>query len=103
MWGDKGLLATHIAFEMGVAVMLVPLRFRRAYPNEKQLGHAITIGHRKLFVERAKEIDEMQMYQLFYKSGWTPRLASIIRKELAPTIVNTVTLIWYLAALEASR
>jgi hypothetical protein len=103
MWGDKGLLATHIAFEIGVAVMMMPLRFRRAYPNEKELGTAISIGPRKLFIKRAMEIDELQMYQLFYKSGWTPRLATVVRKQLAPTIVNTVTLIWYLAALEATR
>lgn len=102
MWGDKGLLATHIAFEIGVAVMIMPLRLNRALPTEEQLIRTQKIGVRKLFVERAKEIDELQMYQLFYKSGWTPRLAQVVRRQLAPIIVNTVTLLWYAAVIEAS-
>jgi len=101
MWGDKGLLATHIAFEIGVAVMLMPLRLRRAMPTQEQLRHVHGLGVRQLFVERAKQIDDLQMYQQFYKSGWTPRLAKIVRQQLAPIIVNTVTLIWYAAVTEA--
>lgn len=101
MWGDKGLLATHIAFEIGVAVMMMPLRFKRALPSAEDLRHANELGPRKLFVERARQIDDLRMYQLFYDSGWTPRIATIVRRQLAPTIVNTVTLVWYLAAREA--
>jgi hypothetical protein len=102
MWGDKGLLATHIAFEIGVAVMMMPLRLKRAFPSEDELAHARKLGPRKLFVERARQIDDLHMYQLFYDSGWTPRIATTVRRQLAPTIVNTVTLVWYLAAREAA-
>ena len=102
MWGDKGLLATHIAFEIGVAVMLTPLRLKRAFPTESELQKIPKIDVREFFMERAKQINDLQMYQLFYKSGWTPKLASITRKQLVPTIVNTVTLVWYAAADEAS-
>lgn len=103
MWGDKGLLATHISFEIGVAVMMMPMRFTKAIPTEDQLSHTREIGVQKLFVERARQIDELQMYQLFYKSGWTPRLAKVVRRQLAPMIVNTVTLIWAAAAVEATK
>jgi len=101
MWGDKGLLATHIAFEIGVAVLLTPLRLKRAFPSEAELQRVPKIGVCGLFMERAKQIDELHMYQMFYKSGWTPKLVTITRRQLAPTIVNTVTLIWYTAAHEA--
>jgi hypothetical protein len=102
MWGDKGLLATHIAFEIGVAVMIMPLRLKNALPTPEELTKAKKIGAKKLFVERAQQVDDLHMYESFYKSGWTPRLAQLVRRELAPIIVNTVTLIWYAATSEAS-
>ena len=103
MWGDKGLLSTHIAFEIGIAVISMPLRLGRALPNDEDVRRVEHIGHRELFVERAKQIDELQMYQQFYQSGWTPKLLSIVRRRLMPKIVNTVTLIWYSAAREAEK
>ena len=102
MWGDKGLLATHIAFEIGVAVMIMPLRLRNSLPTKEELDQVEKIGVQKLFVGRAKQIDDLHMYESFYKSGWTPRLAKVVRRDLVPVIVNTVTLIWYSAVMEAS-
>lgn len=101
MWGDKGLLATHIAFEIGIAVMIIPLRLRRAIPVSDDIALAEELGARKLFIVRAKQINELHMYEQFYKSGWTPKMGKRVRLELVPTIVNTVTLVWYLAAREA--
>lgn len=102
MWGDKGLLATHIAFEIGIAVMIMPLRLRRAFPTGDELQEVQKKGVSKLFVERAQKIDRLHMYETFYKSGWTPKLAKLVRRQLMPTIVNTVTLIWYMAVREAA-
>ncbi len=101
MWGDKGLLATHLAFEIGIAVMIVPLRLKRATPTEEEVALANKLGVTELFLQRVKHIKELKMYDQFYKSGWTPRLSKKVRRELVPTIVNTVTLVWYLAAHEA--
>jgi hypothetical protein len=101
MWGDKGLLATHIAFEMGVAVMIWPLRFSQARPTEADLKEATDQGLAQTFVKQAKEIAALRMYDRFYASGWTPKLARQVRRELMPRIVNMVTLAWYLAAREA--
>jgi len=101
MWGDKGLLATHIAFEIGIAVMVQPLRLKRAQPTKDQLESVSKAGVQQLFIERARAIDNLQMYDQFYRSGWTPKLAKVVRKQLMPTIVNTVTLIWAAATHEA--
>lgn len=101
MWGDKGLLATHIAFEVGVAVMIMPLRLGRALPTKAELMEAAGQSMSDLFLSRARAIADMHIYEQFYKSGWTPKLSKQVRRELMPLIVNTVTLIWYLAAQEA--
>lgn len=101
MWGDKGLLATHIAFEVGVAVMIMPLRLGTALPTKQQLMESVGKTMPELFLERANQVADLQTYEQFYKSGWTPRLARQIRRELMPLIVNTVTLVWYMAVQEA--
>ena len=102
MWGDKGLLATHIAFEIGIAVMIQPLRLKSAVPTKEQLAVVSKDGVQQLFIDRARKIDELDMYDQFYRSGWTPRLAKTVRKQLMPIIVNTVTLIWAAATQEAT-
>jgi hypothetical protein len=101
MWGDKGLLATHIAFEVGIAVMIMPLRLGSALPTKEEVAAMEHQTMSELFLDRARQVADMQMYEQFYKSGWTPKLAKAARRELMPRIVNTVTLCWYLAAREA--
>lgn len=101
MWGDKGLLATHIAFEIGIAVMIMPLRFRRAVPDDQTRQEVLKQSVSDYFKSQAQYIDGLHMYDQFYQSGWTPKLAKLVRKELMPTIVSTVTLTWYAAAKEA--
>jgi len=103
MWGDRGLLATHIAFEMGIAVMVSPLRLKQGAPDDAELFELRQKGIGEIFKLRAEQIANLDMYESFYKSGWTPKLAKQVRKELVPRIVNTVTLAWYGAIVEAKK
>ncbi|HSX05207.1 MAG TPA: hypothetical protein VLF69_01950 [Candidatus Saccharimonadales bacterium] len=103
MWGDKGLLATHIAFEVGIAAMIMPLRLKSARPLPNQLKAVRRMPMADLFLDRAKQIVAMRMYDQFYKSGWTTKLAKQARRELVPLIINTVTLVWYKAVQEAAE
>ena len=101
MWGDKGLLATHIAFEMGVAVLIVPMRLSKLNISENDLQFVKEQGFLELFKSSAKSIAGLALYDKFYESAWTPKLARMVRKELMPLIVRTVTLVWYAAVIEA--
>jgi hypothetical protein len=103
MWGDKGLLATHLTFEWGVAVMIMPLRLTQAVPTKDDTALVMREGISKLFVARAQYINNLHIYEQYYKSGWTPKLAKTARRELVPTIINTVTLVWYAAIREAAK
>lgn len=103
MWGDKGLLATHIAFEAGVALLILPMRYKRlklpaVWPN---------VTGRKpyllFFKSQAKMIAMGSYYEQFYASAWTPRLARKVRKELIPEIVVSVAYVWHSALLEANK
>jgi hypothetical protein len=102
MWGDKGLLATHFAFEWGVALIIGPLRFSPKFvPAKKDAKKAYQKGMAQLFADYAHEIADLNMYERFYKSGWTVSLAKTARSDLIPPIVQAVTLVWYCAVVDA--
>ena len=103
MWGDKGLLATHLAFEWGVSIIISPLRLKRAMPGATELFEFRQKGIEAMFHKRAYQVAALDMYENFYKSGWTPKLAKQVRRELAPLIVSTVTLAWYAAIMDSQK
>ncbi|MBP9761843.1 hypothetical protein KBD11_02115 [Candidatus Saccharibacteria bacterium] len=102
MWGDKGLLATHIAFEAGVALLILPMRYGRlALPTAPPeiMGRK---PHLSYFTSQAKKVAKESYYEEFYSTGWTPRLGRKVRRDLVPDIVQTVGFIWF-TALRAAR
>jgi len=101
MWGDKGLLATHFAFEWGIAVMISPLRLRQSMPTSEEVESAVGKPITQLFHEHATAVADLKMYDYFYRYGWTLHLAKVARRQLVPGIINAVTLAWYKAAVEA--
>lgn len=101
MWGPKGLMSTHGMFELGVATIVAPLKLKRAFPDTKTLQECQKNGIVDIFHQTSKEIAAMDLYARYYKTGWTPRLARCIRRNLAPLIIQVITLAWYCAALEA--
>lgn len=103
MWGAKGLMVTHGSFEMGVAALIAPLRFSDALPAESDIKRASEIGPISYFEQTAKEIATLEMFDKYYKKGWTPKLAWQVRHKLGPLIIQTVTLTWYLALKEAGK
>lgn len=103
MWGGKGLYTSHASFEMGVALLIKPLTFSDAIPNQKELNEAYKLGVVKVFHRSAREIGILDMYGSFLKKGWTPRLAWQVRHKLGPIIVRTVTFAWYCALKDAGK
>jgi hypothetical protein len=101
MWGPGGLLSTHGMFEWGVAVLIVPLASKQITITDKDIDELYGYGILNLFRRKAQEIDGLKMYDTYYQTGWTPRLARQVRNHLAPTIVKVVTLAWYAAAIDA--
>jgi hypothetical protein len=101
MWGPKGLMTTHGLFEMGVATIIAPLGFGDAVPVKKHLKDVVEHGVVEQFRRAAKEIAVLDMFENYHKKGWTPKLAWQVRHKLGPTIVQTVTLAWYAALVDA--
>lgn len=103
MWGDKGLLATHIAFEAGVALLVLPLRYKKLNLPTAQPKQTGRNPYLLFFMSQAKKIAADGYYQQFYDSAWTPMLAKKVRRELIPEIVLTVAYVWYSALIEAQK
>lgn len=100
-WGPKGLFTTHFAFEWGVATLIAPLSLRKGLPSAEAVTAFKDQGLQPWFRQTAQQIAEWQIYDEFYTSGWTLSLAHRVRRRLAPTLVQAVTLVWYGALQEA--
>ena len=101
LWGAKGLFTTHFQFEFGAAMILAPNKLKVGAPIAKELAHAKKIGLAKTFEESAARVDKEKMYDYFYEHGWTLKISSWIRNELAPEMLKITTIAWYLALNEA--
>lgn len=101
MWGPKGLITSHGLFEFGIASLIAPLSFGEARPKKAELAKVQQIGVLGWFKLAAREVAVLEMYDLYHKKGWTPKLAWQVRHKLGPVMVKTVTLAWYSALVDA--
>lgn len=98
--GAKGLLSTHAHFEAGFSTIMLgkPIRVpldRAEFERAEQMGPVL------FFKEQAKLVAQLKMYERFTKRGWTAGLARQVRRVLAPTIAQTIGIIWLMAYEEA--
>jgi hypothetical protein len=100
-YGPKGLMTTHVLFEMGITIIIRPLRFPDARPTHEAIAQVLALSPKAYFIRQAREIAVLDLYERYMRYGWTPRLSNQIRHQLAPNIIKTVTLLWYRAAKEA--
>ncbi len=101
MWGPKGLLSAHIVFELGIAGIIKPLRFGESLPKQRELNLIQDIGVAEWFKRTAREIAVLDMYERYHKRGWTTKLTYDVRHKLGPAMVQTITLAWYSALVDA--
>lgn len=101
MWGPKGLFTTHSGFELGVAMLVAPMRLSHKKPK---LEGANTFDSKTLadwFRAQAQQVADLGLYDNFYKTGWTIPLAREVRRKLATKLVQSIALVWYNAEQEA--
>ena len=103
MWGPKGLFVTHGTFELGVATLIVPMKLVKAMPSKADIDEFNSQDLGKWFRKTAQGIASLNLYDTFYKFGWTIPLSYKVRRILAPTLVKSVTLVWYAALNDANQ
>ncbi|MEO5950122.1 MAG: hypothetical protein ABIQ04_01595 [Candidatus Saccharimonadales bacterium] len=102
-WGAKGVMTTHLAFEMGVATTIVSARFEDAGPSQNDIIRLQSDGFEALFHEALQRVAHMKMYEEFGRLGWTRHLAIETNETLIPEIIKTVVLGWYQATIKAKK
>lgn len=100
-FGPGGLYIAHWVFEWGFSAIIRPLRFPDARPTAQDLQDFKKLGYEGYFLEAAVTIAKLHMFEAYLEGGWSSKLARQVREQLAPTILRTVTVFWYCAALEA--
>lgn len=102
--GPKGLLTTHAMFEAGAYAIIAPLSLKDAMPSKKDLKAVATNNDVvDLFKRYAKEVAGYNLYVRFYGLGWTIPISRDVRRQLAPRMVQIITLAWYSAVCEARK
>jgi hypothetical protein len=101
MWGPKGLFTTHAAFEMGIAFLIAPLKSAPRRPTADKIAEFEAQPLALWFRQLAQDVARLELYDTFYKSGWTIGLARRVRSQLTPMLVQAVSLVWYGAVREA--
>ena len=102
-WGAKGVMTTHLAFELGVATVIGGRTLASAHPPDELFDDVITRGVVAVFDDSLARIDELKLYEEFSKNGWTRRLAQDTKNILVPEIIQTVCLAWYFCYHEAYK
>lgn len=99
-WGVKGVFSTHMNFEMGIASALLLAKLKVNLDHAK-MAEAAQMGPIKFFRNEALKLSYLNLYEKFYKRGWTAELASASKNVIAPTAVQVVAIVWLMAYLEA--
>ena len=100
-WGAKGVFLTHGLFEMGIATSIKTTRFPDSQPSTAWLKNADKKGLEQVFLDAVSDIFALNMYETFWKQGWSTKLALQTRTTLIPRICTVVTYAWYTAYREA--
>lgn len=102
-WGAKGVMTTHLNFELGVATAISTMRFDSlgfAHDLPKTLEKQSFDSE---YISVLKDISHLGMYEEFSQKGWTRRLARVTKNKLIPEIVRMVMLAWLAAVKEAEQ
>lgn len=101
-WGVNGLMSRHVAFEYGVALIVTSLPPRRYAPllSKADLENFELEREFKAFLE---EINKLDMYGRFARSGWTPKLTHDVQNLLLPSIIRLIALAWASALKKAEK
>ena len=82
------------------ALLIFPIR---PVFSETELFRARKQGPVAYFKAQALEIANLDLYNQFYRVGWTNEIAGMVKTRVAPQTARTIGIIWLLALLDAGQ
>ena len=102
-WGAKGVMTTHLQFELGVATTLSGAKLDSIHRfDAADITELEERSFREVFLHILHDVHALAMYDEFQRKGWTRHLARATKHELVPMIIKAVCAGWY-AAIVRSR
>lgn len=98
VWGRKGLMSTHMAFETGISSSIIASPLRPKF-DSKLYETVVEKGITAVVKEESLKIAKLQLFEQFLKKGWTPALAKANKATVVPRIPQLIAAAW-LAAYE---
>lgn len=92
-WGAKGVMTTHLLFELGVASAVTPFPKLRKLTQE-ELHITNETQYIQYYLLCLQRVNELHMYERFSEKGWTAQLARQTRTRLIPEITYAVAIGW---------
>lgn len=94
--GPKGVMSSHMFYEMGVATMITSFSARKLskMPEKDEIQLVLDGGFMTLFEEKIKWVADQKYYETYLEKGWTTALARDTKQELLPEISKIVALGW---------
>lgn len=94
--GPKGVMSSHMFYEMGVATMITSVSARKLskMPEKDEIQIVLNGDFMTLFEEKIKWVADQKYYETYLENGWTTILARDTKQELLPEISKIVALGW---------
>ncbi len=103
-WGAKGVMTTHLSFELGVATTLSGAKLDGIHRfDTSDITELESQGFHNVFRHILHDVHAMGMYEEFQQKGWTRHLARETKHELVPLIIKAVCAGWYTAIVAAQE
>lgn len=94
-WGAKGVMSTHFNFEIGSASAIAIEKFKKPVVKSTDIERLLASDFDTIFLSAVQLVYSHNIYDQFYKKGWTESLAREVRIFLVPEMIKIVTLAWY--------
>jgi len=102
VYGHKGLLSSHVAFEAGIssAIMFTSIKVK----FDEDLFNSIQAhGIREVVLSESLAISKHKMYETYLEKGWSSKLAKTIKATTVKRIPQLISAAWASAYQEAHK
>jgi len=100
IWGARGMMTSHVLFELGVASAMTPANISKIVISKIDIETLKNEGFETIFCRHLAQIHTLKMYDTFRHKGWTRQLARQTRRDLIPVIIQSVALAWLSVLVE---
>lgn len=102
VYGHKGILSTHVAFETGISSAIFFAPIKTSF-DESLLKRIRKDGIQKVVMQESLEMSKHNIYDVYLKKGWSTKLVKTIKATVVKRIPQLIAAAWLAAYQEAYK